>query len=178
MKNLFAGIDNDLEWVYLISAPKWYNYNEWGVKRFMRITQEGDYALRVVTYLYKCGVGKRVEAKVISAHENVPQRFLLKLLRKLTIAGVTASYKGYGGGYAVEKPPEETTLRAVIEAIEGPIYVNRCFEDDALCNAGRAKSCIMHKTLSSVQNNLLQELESINFSKVLENERVISEIKD
>lgn len=164
--------------VYLISAPKRYNYNEWGVSEDMRITQEGDYALRVVTYLYRCGIGKRVEAKVIAEHENVPQRFLLKLLRKLTMAGVTASYKGYGGGYAVEKQPEEITLRNVIEAIEGPIYVNRCFEDGGLCNAGRAKSCIMHKALSSVQHNLLAELESINFSKVLENERVISEIKD
>jgi Rrf2 family protein len=144
----------------------------------MRITQEGDYALRVVTYLYKCGVGKRVEAKVISAHENVPQRFLLKLLRKLTMAGVTASYKGYGGGYAVEKPPEQTTIRSVIEAIEGPIYVNRCFEDASLCNAGRADSCIMHKALSSVQNNLLAELESIDFSKILENEELISKIQD
>lgn len=133
----------------------------------MRITQEGDYALRVVTYLYKCGVGKRVEAKVISAHENVPQRFLLKLLRKLTMAGVTASFKGYGGGYAVEKPPEQVTIRAVIEAIEGPIYVNRCFEDSELCNAGRAQSCIMHKALSKVQNNLLAQLEAINFSNVL-----------
>jgi len=52
----------------------------------MRLTQEGDYALRVVLFLFKFGKGQRVEAKVISQHEKIPQRFLLKLLRKLAVA--------------------------------------------------------------------------------------------
>jgi Rrf2 family transcriptional regulator, iron-sulfur cluster assembly transcription factor len=133
----------------------------------MRITQEGDYALRVVLYLYTCGQGQRVEAKAISMHENIPPRFLLKLLRKLTVAGITCSYMGYGGGYAVERPPEEITVRGVIEAIEGPIYVNRCLEADDLCNAGRAKTCVIHRALSTVQQNLLAELEAIDFSTIL-----------
>ena len=50
----------------------------------MRITQEGDYALRVVYFLYRNGRGQRVEAKVISENENIPLRFLLKLLRHLS----------------------------------------------------------------------------------------------
>ena len=133
----------------------------------MRITQEGDYALRVVLYLYSCGQGQRVEAKVISLHENIPPRFLLKLLRKLTVAGITSSYMGYGGGYAAERPPEEITVRQVIEAVEGPIYVNRCFEAEELCNAGRAKTCAMHRALSTVQQKFLSELEAIDFSKIL-----------
>ncbi len=142
----------------------------------MRITQEGDYALRVVFYLYKCGQGKRVEAKIISAHENIPPRFLLKLLRKLTVEGIVKSYMGYGGGYAAERPPEEITVRGVIEAIEGPIYVNKCLESEEMCNAGRAKTCVIHRALSSVQKNLLSELGAINFSKILKDDETSTAI--
>lgn len=133
----------------------------------MRITQEGDYALRVMLFLYKTGQGQRVEAKIISQHENIPLRFLLKLLRKLTVAGIVKSYMGYGGGYAAEKPPEEITVRAVIEAIEGPVSVNKCLEDPSQCNLGRADTCEIHKALSKVQQNLLKELDEINFKKIL-----------
>lgn len=137
----------------------------------MKITQEGDYALRVVLFLYKYGQSRRVEAKVISAHENIPPRFLLKLLRKLTVGGIVKSYIGYGGGYAVEKPPEEITVRSVIETIEGPICINKCLEDETLCNLGRANSCEIHAALGFVQKNLLEELESITFAKLLNSEK-------
>ena len=134
----------------------------------MRITQEGDYALRVVLYLYKIGVGHRIEAKVIADHENVPKRFLLKLLRKLAVAGIVKSYMGYGGGYVVEKPASQTTFKAVIEAVEGPIIINKCLEDASQCNVGRAPECEVHKALNLVQSKLTKQLEDLTFQKLLD----------
>lgn len=144
----------------------------------MRITQEDDYALRTVFYLCKCGQGQRVEAKTISEKENIPPRFLLKLLRKLTVANILKSYMGYGGGYAIEKPPREITLRNVIEAIEGPIYVNKCLEDDAYCNAGRSPDCVIHRALQNVQENFLKELEKINFEKLLNDAELAESLRE
>lgn len=141
----------------------------------MRITQEDDYALRTVLYLCKCGKGQRVEAKVISEHENIPLRFLLKLLRKLAVADILKSYMGYGGGYAVEISPEDISLRAVIEAVEGPIFVNKCIESDENCNAGRAETCVIHQALKTFQENFLSELEAINFSKLLKDEEILKD---
>ena len=59
-----------------------------------------------------------VEAKLIAEEENIPMRFLLKILRLLARAGFVESYRGINGGYALTRPPEEITLRDVIEAIE------------------------------------------------------------
>lgn len=133
----------------------------------MRITQEGDYALRVLLYMYKAGTDKRIEAKVISEHENVPLRFLLKLLRKLTVSGIVKSYMGYGGGYAVAQPPDQVSVKAVLEAIEGPLTINKCFSDPELCNAGRASVCEMHKALGNVQDVLADELAKLTFDKLI-----------
>ena len=134
----------------------------------MRITQEGDYGLRVVLFLYKHSNGERVEAKVISERENIPLRFLLKLLRKLAAADIVKSYRGTGGGYAISKPASEINLRQVIEAIEGPIYVNKCLHDEEMCNLKRAATCEVHKALEKFQQNLVSDLDSITFEQLLE----------
>lgn len=133
----------------------------------MKITQEVDYALRVVLYLSKLGFGEKLEARVISEEENIPIRFLLKLLRKLRQAGIVESFRGVNGGYALSKQPEDITFKDVIQAIDGPIYVNRCLYDPEHCNQNRANVCEIHKAMSSFQSKLISELEAINFKDLL-----------
>lgn len=135
----------------------------------MKITQEADYGFRVILYLSKLGYGEKVEAKSISQEENIPLRFLLKLLRKLTQADITKSFRGVNGGYALNQMPENITLKDVIEAIDGPIYINRCLYDPDHCNLKRANTCGVHSALEKVQNKLIRELSSITFKDILEN---------
>ena len=136
----------------------------------MKITQESDYGIRVVLYLCKLGYGEKVEAKVISEKEGVPLRFLLKLLRKLIQVDILKSYRGIKGGYAVNKLPEQINLKDVIEAIDGPICVNRCVIEPAFCNLNRSDVCIVHRAMTKVQKNLNAELESINFKQLVAGE--------
>ncbi|MHC6180691.1 RrF2 family transcriptional regulator [Clostridium sp. JNZ X4-2] len=135
----------------------------------MRITQESDYGLRVILYLSKLGYGKKIEAKSIAKDEKIPLRFLLKLLGKLTQSGIIKSYRGVNGGYALNHMPEEINLRSIIEAIDGPIYLNRCLYDPGHCTANRNGHCDIHNSLLKVQNRLIKELEDINFKDILEN---------
>ena len=136
----------------------------------MKITQEADYGLRVVIYLCKLGYGEKVEAKVISEKEGIPLRFLLKLLRKLIQADILKSYRGIKGGYAINKLPEQINLRSVIEAIDGPICVNRCVIEPSFCNMNRSGVCIVHRAITKVQKSLNGELESINFKQLVDGE--------
>jgi Rrf2 family protein len=133
----------------------------------MQITQEGDYALRVVLFMCKLGIGEKIEARVISKEENIPLRFLLKLLRKLTMAGILKSFRGINGGYATQKMPEDINLKDVIEAIEGPIYLNRCLYDEAFCNLNRSNTCEVHYALDKIQKSLLDNLNTMNFKDIM-----------
>lgn len=129
----------------------------------MKITKEADYALRVVHYLSTFEFGEKKEAKLIAESEGIPLRFLLKLLRKLNSAGITISYRGVNGGYALNRIPKEISFRDVIEAIDGPIYVNKCMEDAVHCNVNRVGRCAVHTALGDVQKNLRDQLDNINF---------------
>ncbi|KGG79893.1 RrF2 family transcriptional regulator [Caloranaerobacter azorensis] len=133
----------------------------------MKITQEADYALRIILFLSKAGMDTTVDAKNISKSENIPTRFTLKILRKLTKAGLTKSFRGVNGGYSLNRNPENITLKDVIEAIDGPIYVNRCQYDDKYCNLHRTNTCDIHKALFKVRKKLIEELESVNFRDLM-----------
>ncbi|WP_422445151.1 RrF2 family transcriptional regulator [Thermoanaerobacterium sp. DL9XJH110] len=133
----------------------------------MKITQEADYALRVVAYLSKMGYGNKITAAKIAEEENIPMRFLLKLLRKLKAAGIIESILGVGGGYTLKKLPEDITLKDVIEAVDGPIYINRCLYDPEKCNLKRASRCNVHNALRKIQQILVTELGSINFKDIV-----------
>ncbi|BBB90173.1 MAG TPA: Rrf2 family transcriptional regulator [Methylomusa anaerophila] len=133
----------------------------------MRISQEADYAIRVVLYLSQLEYGEIVGAKTIADNEAISLRFLLKLLPKLIKSGIIQSFRGIKGGYALAKPPEQINLKAVIEAIDGPICMNRCLYDPEYCNKHYTAHCKAHQVLSKVNEVLVAELERINFLSIL-----------
>lgn len=135
----------------------------------MNINQESDYAFRIVLMLSKEGLGNRLDAKFLSEKGNIPLRFLLKLTRKLTQAGIVQSFRGTSGGYSISKDPKDITLKDVVEAIQGPIIINRCIYDSTACSANKTGHCSIHRALGGIQNTLLSELEKINFD-MLKNE--------
>lgn len=138
----------------------------------MRITQEADYALRAVYYLCTMEPGARVSANIIAEEQNIPVRFLLKLLQKLRNAGLVESFMGVNGGYALNRKPQDITLLDVVEAVDGPIYINRCLYDPEECNNIGVKNCSIHKALYHVQENLKRDLKSINFQTILDDYKI------
>lgn len=132
----------------------------------MNINQESDYAFRIVLMLCKKGLDSKLDAKSLSEQGNIPLRFLLKLTRKLTQAGIVKSYRGINGGYAISKEPNTITLKDVVEAIQGPIVITRCIYDKKACSANKGHHCSIHKALCNVQNTILSELEKVNFDQL------------
>ena len=90
----------------------------------MFITLEADYAVRIVSVLFR--EKDKMDAKTISNDACVTLRFALKILRKLVAADIVKSYKGTQGGYIINKDPAQLTLKDVLEAIEGTYYFSRC----------------------------------------------------
>ena len=124
----------------------------------MRITQETDYAFRIVSYLAK-NEGKVIGAPQIAESEGVTKRFTLRILRKLNLAGITDAKRGSKGGYYLKKPKEDITLYDIIVAVDGPIVINRCLQEDKYCNKNRVNevgNCKFHTTLAMMQSNIIK----------------------
>ena len=75
----------------------------------MHITQETDYAVRIV-YCLANSQGRK-DARTISEEMGVTLRFSLKILHKLVQADIVKSYKGSKGGYELAAPASQVNGR-------------------------------------------------------------------
>ncbi len=128
----------------------------------MRISLETDYAVRIVWCL--ANSNERLSASKIAKNTRVTEKFCLKILRKLVANGIVKSFKGIGGGYELNKKPEEITLKQVIEVIEGPIVISRCLADDYNCDHQSDCTCYFHNVFYEVSQQMAQKFDSVNFS--------------
>lgn len=132
----------------------------------MRITQESDYALRILTALAE--ENELIDAGTLSERTSVPTRFALKILHKLVGGNFVSSYKGAHGGYKIKLKPEEITLGSVIELIDGPIVIARCLESGESCSySGDKSSCIYHHIFESISLDVAKKLGRITIKDVL-----------
>ena len=132
----------------------------------LKLTLEADYALRMILLLSLSA--QKLDAKALSSEMKVPLRFALKILRTLCTSGIIRSVKGAGGGYILALPPEEISLRAVIEAIEGPIRINRCLDDSSICERVPDKDdCPLHNSFDKINKSLAAELDQIKFDSLI-----------
>lgn len=132
----------------------------------MRITLESDYALRILSAL--ATHEERVDAKTLSVETSVTIQFTLKILHKLVGCDLVKSYKGIKGGYALNRPANEITLKQVIEYIDGPIAIVRCLESAESCSLNQEKTaCIYHHIFDTISLDVARKLAGITIADVL-----------
>ncbi len=130
----------------------------------MRITQEADYAARIVRVI-AAHTNDKIGSAEVSEEAGIPHRFTFKILRKLTHAGITESIRGKGGGYRLAKEVSTISLLDIFEIIDGPMRINKCLEPDYTCTMCPDASCSLHNKLSEIGENLRSELAKVSFSQ-------------
>ncbi len=87
----------------------------------MQLKKETYYALRGLRFLLRHPRGTVLPISRIAKAEGVPEASLSKVFRSLASAGILQTHRGVGGGTSLARDPEQTSLRDVIEAVEGPL---------------------------------------------------------
>jgi len=118
----------------------------------MQITRAGEYGVLGLLALCRRPAGEVVMIDVIAAEEEVPVSFLGKIFQSLARAGIIRSARGSGGGFALVRKPSEISVLQVIEAIEGPIALQRCLDDDVGCE--NITGCALCGLLSEAQDRV------------------------
>lgn len=130
----------------------------------MQITRETDYAIRCVLHLSE-SPDEVVMANEIAKAKKVPGSFLPKILQKLARAGIVKSYRGVKGGFKLVRSPKRINLLEVIEAIEGPVAMNRCAINKKLCNI--SNTCSVHPVWVEARRKVEGILKKHNFARLI-----------
>ena len=110
----------------------------------MLISTKGRYALRVMLDLSEHTGDGFIPLKVIAQRQEISEKYLEIVVKELVKGGLLTAVRGKGGGYRLNKAPEEYSIKAILELMEGPLVPVTCLgPEQAACP--RSKDC---RTLS------------------------------
>jgi len=134
--------------------------------RFMEISRRTDYGVRVIIDLATLPLDGRTSTHEIADRQKIPGPFLAKIISQLSLSGLVSTYRGSGGGVSLARPASEISLLHVIEALEGPIQLNRCTIEPGACP--RDEHCPVHQVWAKAQTDLTDLLSGTTFDDLAE----------
>ena len=93
----------------------------------------------------------------VSKAQRIPETSLAKIFQRLSKTGLLKSTRGFDGGFNLGKPAKDITMKQVIEALEGPIALNRCFLRQGECD--EEEGCPLHEVFEEAQEKFLKVLD-------------------
>ena len=130
----------------------------------VRLTRAGEYAIRGMAYLATQPRDTLTLISDIAKAQEVSSSFLAKIFQGLSKAGLVESQRGATGGVSLGRDPSEISLAQVIEAVEGPMALNRCLLLENPCK--NAPTCPLSPVWREAQGRLLGVLEGFTLDQL------------
>ena len=92
----------------------------------MIVSTKGRYALRVMVRFALMGGEEYIPLKEIAEAESISQKYLESIMTTLSKAGFVDAVHGKGGGYRLNRKPEEYTVGSILKLTEGSLAAVSC----------------------------------------------------
>jgi Rrf2 family iron-sulfur cluster assembly transcriptional regulator len=139
----------------------------------MKLTTKGRYAVTAMLDLaMQSGPVPLLE---ISRRQGISLSYLEQLFAKLRRHELVRSRRGPGGGYELNRSPEEISVADVIRAVDEPMDATAC-SGKGNCHEGHM--CLTHHLWESLSDRISDYLQSISLASVLAKQGVRQEKTD
>ena len=135
----------------------------------MIVSTKGRYALRVMVSFARRGSGEYIPLKEIAEEEEISQKYLESIMSTLSKAGFVDAVHGKGGGYRLNRKPEEYTIGSILKLTEGNLAAVSCTSQGAA--ACSRTECCQAKPMWDKLDKLIDDFfEGITLADLLKNE--------
>lgn len=97
----------------------------------MIVSTKGRYALRVMIDLAEQNKSERVPLKEIAERQEISQKYIESIMTMLSKNGLVDAVHGKGGGYKLNKKPEDYKVGDILRLTEGSLSPVACLEKGA-----------------------------------------------
>ena len=106
----------------------------------MIVSTKGRYALRVMVYFVLHGGEGYIPLKQIADAEGISQKYLEAIMTTLSKGGMVDAVHGKGGGYRLNRTPDEYTVGSILKLTEGGLSAVSCTSQGAAA-CSRTECC-------------------------------------
>ena len=106
----------------------------------MIVSTKGRYALRVMVSFAQKDQNAFIPLKEIAEEEGISQKYLESIMSTLSKAGFLDAVHGKGGGYRLNRKPEDYTVGSILKLTEGGIAAVSCTSQGAAA-CSRTECC-------------------------------------
>jgi Rrf2 family protein len=121
-----------------------------------------DYALRLMINLSAKAEANSVSTRTLAKEEHVSYQLACKLMQRLHRAGLVYSCMGPRGGFRLGRGRSRIALLEIIQAVQGPITLNRCLIRGNGCS--RQDHCPVRAGLCRLQRRIDEYFGSITLA--------------
>ncbi len=94
------------------------------------VSTKGRYALRVMCDLAVQGNNRFIPLTDIAKRQEISEKYLESIVASLTKAGLLDSVRGKKGGYKLNRPVEEYTVKDILAATENHLATVACLSKE------------------------------------------------
>lgn len=124
-----------------------------------------EYALRAVVHLATADGVTQITPRIAES-TKIPSNYLSKVLQALRKKGVVNGSRGSGGGFTLNRPPEEITVLEVINAVDP---IKRICSCPLGIPSHGSNLCALHKKLDDAIAHLEQTFGDSTIADILAN---------
>ncbi|HMV10532.1 MAG TPA: Rrf2 family transcriptional regulator [Cyclobacteriaceae bacterium] len=138
------------------------------------LSKKCKYAIHALVYLAERHGQGPVQIGEIADRQKIPKKFLEAILLELRNGRILNSKKGKGGGYYLQRSPEEINLTEVIRLTNGPIALLPCvslnfYESCEECV--NEKNCTIRTTFLTIRDETLKILSESNLAALVKKQK-------
>ncbi len=97
----------------------------------MMVSTRGRYALRVLVDLAEHQGDGYITLKEIAGRQEISEKYLETIVKDLVKFRVLEGVRGKGGGYRLDKKPEEINVLEILRVMEGTLAPVACLAQDS-----------------------------------------------
>ena len=124
---------------------------------FMMISTKGRYALRVMVDMAEHQTEGYLPLKEIAERQEISEKYLESIIKVLVRHGLLTGLRGKGGGYRLNRPPEQYTVAEILRLTEESLAPVACLTEtaDACPRAPQCRTLGLWQGLYGVINEYL-----------------------
>ena len=130
----------------------------------MVISTKGRYALRVMIELAGARPGTYLALRDIAGRQEISEKYLEAIMKRLVGAGLVSGLRGKGGGYRLAVDPERCTVGDILRAAEDSLSPVACLGLEGRCP--RRDKCATLPIWAGLERRIADYLDGISLSEL------------